>query len=64
MAAAERAGLVALMKKVRESLGGGPDAIAVFKGFAAEAHFLRRAHRSTMRVWFQSVDDVQKSGFL
>jgi len=35
-----------------------------FKGVAAGAHLLRRAHGSTMRVWFQSIDDVQKSGFL
>ena len=35
-----------------------------FKGVAAGSHLLRRAHGSTMRVWFQSIDDVQKSGFL
>ena len=34
------------------------------RGVAAGAHLLRRAHGSTMRVWFQSIDDVQKSGFL
>jgi hypothetical protein len=36
MAAAEKAGFVALIKKVRERLGGGPDAIAVLRASPPE----------------------------